>query len=59
MRTRQVKRLVLNRESLRQLERNEIERARGAADGTLAGSGCPSCHLHCTNYTLWPQCGAA
>jgi hypothetical protein len=53
--TKQVLKLTLNRESLRQLESEQLREALGAAS-----KGCSvdnhSCHYGCPGYTLFGTC---
>jgi hypothetical protein len=57
MRKNAMRKLTLNRESIRQLENREIVEARGAFGGTTQfGTNCHSCHYGCGNYTLFASC---
>jgi hypothetical protein len=49
------KKLILHRESLHLLERQDLEQARGA-DNTDKCNTAVSCHVGCTNYTRFGTC---
>ena len=55
MKKRTPAKLMLHRESLRQLEPTGLTAAIGAAE-TKFGTLCHSCHFGCPNYTLFGSC---
>jgi hypothetical protein len=56
MQKRNLRKLTLSRESIRQLETDQSALVRGALGGTKFGTLCHSCHYGCPNYTLFASC---